>query len=245
MLSSGNQDIAYGNAMAGLTSRLKRITAARIAAVLETVDEPEVLFPRLVTEMRKRIGDAVNAESKAAAAFRSSQRKLDEYLGRSLRLEKGAEMALRRGNEALARDALAEQIRIDRAADDQRTALEQVESALAQARESRLHLEMQLEELNRRKKEIISRARSAKNAAGIRRRAGEIRVSGAAILDEAARMEQIAGESEIASGPSAEISGAFERSLEYRLRALEREAEIERRLDSIKRRKQSVSKRNA
>jgi phage shock protein A len=231
--------------MAGLTSRLKRITVSRIQAFLETVDEPEAVFPKLVGEMQKRIGDAVNAESKAAAAFKANQRRLDESLGRSVRLEKGAEMALRQGNEPLAREALEAQVRVERRNDDQRLALEQSERALVQARESRLHLEVQLEELKRRKKEIISRARSAKNAAGVRRRAWKIGASGAAILDEVARMEQVAGENEISSGIAGELSGTFERSLEYRLRSLEREAEIERRLDSIKKRKQSASKLDA
>lgn len=224
--------------MAGLISRLKRITVSRIKAFLETVDEPEVVFAQLVREMQQGIEDAVKAESKAMAALRANQRRLDECLGRSLRLGKGAEMALRQGDESLAREALAEQIKADSAIDNQRLALAQSEAALQQAHEGRLHLQSQLEELEQRKKEIVSRARSARNLAATFERTGNIRKAGAAILDEVTRMQQADEGNDSLSGYSVEWNAAFDRTLEGRLRTLEREAEIERRLASIKSRKQ-------
>jgi len=226
--------------MAGLISRLKNITVPRIRAFLETVDEPEEVFPQLIREMQRGIDDAVKAESKALAALKANQRRLDESMGRSMRLEKGAEMALRQGDETLAREALSEQIKADRAIDNQRLALAQSESALQDAHEGRLHLQAQFEELKRRKKEIISRARSARNLAAVYERAGKIRKAG--ILDEVSRMRQPDDGNGSVSGTSGEWNAVFDRSLEGRLRAIEREAEIERRLASIKSRKQSKSK---
>jgi phage shock protein A len=231
--------------MAGLISRLKRITVSRIHAFLETVDEPEVVFPQLIREMQRGVEDAVSAESKAMAALKANQRRLDESMGRSIRLGKGAEMALRQGDEALAREALAEQVKADSAIDNQRLALRQSEAALLQAREGRLHLQSQLEELKRRKKEIISRARSARNLAATYKRAGEIRKAGAAILDEVSRMQQSDDGAGSFPWTLEEENPALDLSLEGRLRALEREAEIERRLASIKSRKQSKSKQDA
>jgi len=220
--------------MAGLVSRLKRITVSRINAFLETVEDPETIFPQLVREMQRCIRDAVNAETKAAAALKANQRRLDESTGRSIRLAKGAELALRHGDESLAREALAEQIRGDRLCKDQRRALEQSEAALIEARELRLHLESQLEELTRRKREILSRARAVKSAAGTLKRTRRIRAAGSAIIDEVARLEQT-GEADGLSSMRVGLAPVkLEYSLEDRLRMLEREAEIERRLDSIR-----------
>lgn len=226
--------------MAGLISRLKNITVPRICAFLETVDEPEEIFPQLIREIQCGIDDSVKAESKALAALKANQRRLDESMGRSMRLEKGAEMALRQGDETLAREALSEQIKADNVIDNQRLALAQSEGALQQAHEGRLHLQAQLEELKRRKKEIILRARSARNLAAVYERAGKIRKTG--ILDEVSRMRQPDDGNGSVSGASGEWNAIFDRSLEGRLRAIEREAEIERRLASIKSRKQSKSK---
>jgi phage shock protein A len=231
--------------MTGLMNRLRRITVSRIEAFLETVAEPEKIYPQLIREVENKIADAANAERKASAAFKANQRRLDESMGRSLRLEKGAEMALKQGDEVLAREALAEQVRVDRAIEDQRLALLQSEAALQNARESRLHLQAQIEELIRRKREIISRARAEENVAGIHRQAEKIRVSGAAILEEVSRMQQAEDENRFLPGIPNGLSATIERSLEEKLRALEREAEIERRLNSIRNRKQSKTKPDA
>jgi phage shock protein A len=227
--------------MAGLVSRLKRITVSRIKAFLETVDQPEAVFPQLVREMQRGIEEAISAEIKATAALKANQRRLDESQGRSIRLWKGAEMALRQGDETLAREALAEQIKADSAIDSQRLALSQSETALLEAHEGRLHLEAQLDELKRRKTDIIARARSAGNVAANLKRAGKIRETGAAILDEVSRMEQAEDENDFLYRATGDMSATLDRSLELRLRALEREAEIERRLASIRKKKQSKS----
>jgi len=227
--------------MAGFISRLRRITVSRIKAFLETVDQPEAVFPQLVREMQRGIEEAISAESKATAALKASQRRLDESMGRSIRLGKGAETALRQGDEILAREALAEQIKADSAIDSQRLSLSQTETALLEAHESRLHLEAQLEELKRRKSEIIARARSAKKVAASLKRAGEIRETGAAILDEVSRMQQADDENGYLYSTTGDMSAKPDRSLELKLQVLEREAEIERRLASIRSRKQSKS----
>lgn len=224
--------------MAGLVSRLRRITVPRINAFLETVEDPEVIFPQLIREIQNTIADAVKAEGKAAAALKADQRRLDESTGRSIRLAKGAELALRQGVESLAREALAEQVKADRISEDLRYALERSEAALLEARELHRHLENQLEELKQRKREILARARSAKRTAGTYRRTDRIRATGAAILDEVSRMQQMGEANEIARGLPGRLPGKFERSLEDRLRILEREAEIERRLDLIRKKKQ-------
>jgi phage shock protein A len=231
--------------MSGLISRLKRITAARIEAFLKTVEAPEAFLPQLIREMQNRIENAIGAESRAMSALKADQRRLDESIGRSIRLGKGAEMALRQRDEALAREALAEQIRVDRRINDQRLALLQSEAAMLSAREGRLHLQSQLAELNRRKKEIIARARSARGAVQISRKTDRVRASAAAVLDALSRMQQMDGENDLSDGTCSELSEIADRSLEGRLRSLEREAEIERRLEAIRNRKQSTSKRDA
>lgn len=223
--------------MAGLVSRLRRITVSTISAFLETVEEPEAIFPQLIREMQGKIGEAVNAEGKAAAALSANQRRLDESTGRSIRLTHGAELALRHGDESLAREALAEQIRADRLRGELERSLKQSEAALTEARELRLHLQAQLEELQSRKREILARSRSVKSAAGTHKRADRIRAAGTAILDEVSRLEEKEEANSMNSRGTQADRARLEYSLEDRLRSLEQEAEIERRLDLIRERK--------
>jgi phage shock protein A len=224
--------------MAGFVNRFKRITLSRINAFLETVEEPEIVLPQLIREMQSRIGEAANAESKAAAAFRTNQRRLDESTGRMIRLEKGAEMALRHGDESLAREALGEQVKAERLAEDQRHALQQGEKALLEVRGLRLHLQTQLEELKQRKNEIIKRSRSVRKTVGTYRSTDKIRSAGAAILEEVSRMQEKDNTCGFSIDAAGRLPETYNRSLEDRLRTLEQEAEIERRLNSIREKKQ-------
>ncbi len=224
--------------MAGLTSRLRRITASHIDAYLATVEDPRTLLPQLVREMKNRAAEALEAERKAAAAVRAEQRRLDESAGRSARLARGAELALRRGDEALAREALAEQVRTDRLAEDQRRALEGGLAALAEIRRARSGLQARLEDLRRRADSLAARDRSNRGAAGARRSAEKIREAGSKILEEASRLGRIEDARE-AAAPATGPPPAAGLPLEDRLRSLELETEIDRRLDRIRERKQT------
>jgi phage shock protein A len=224
--------------MAGFASRLRRITVSRIHAFLETVEDPETIFPQLIREMKSSIGEAQKAESKAAAALKANQRRLDEFTGRSIRLAKGAELAMRQGDESLAREALAEQVRVDRMAEEQRRTFQQSEAAFTEVREGRMHLEAQLAELKHHKNELLARSRSVKKASGTYRSIEGTRATGKAILDEVSRIQRTEDEKGYMPGLGISV-GIHGRSLEDKLRILEQEAEIDRRLNSIIERKKS------
>ena len=61
----------------GLINRIRRITLSRIENFLNTVEDPEVLFPQLVREMEDQVRAAVSAETKALAACKSAARDTD------------------------------------------------------------------------------------------------------------------------------------------------------------------------
>ena len=61
----------------GLISRIRRITVSRIENFLNTVEDPEVLFPQLVREMEDQVRAAISAETKALAAQKTMGGALD------------------------------------------------------------------------------------------------------------------------------------------------------------------------
>ncbi len=44
----------------GLINSLKRITSARLDAFLDSVEDPEILLPRLVKELQGKVGVTLN-----------------------------------------------------------------------------------------------------------------------------------------------------------------------------------------
>ena len=146
----------------GLIKRLKRITFAKIELFLQSLEDPEIVFPRLIVELEERLADACRAEAKSMSAIHAVQKRADELSGRLARLDKAAELALKKGDDALAKEALAAQMDTEQALARCRQELGQTEIALGQAGEAREHIREELDELKSRKQEILSRARLAK-----------------------------------------------------------------------------------
>ena len=214
----------------GLIKRLQRITSARVTAFLETVDDPATAIPQLVAEMEEKVGMAANAEAKALSAVKSAQRKLDEAQGKVLRMGRGAELALKQGDERTAREALAEQVKAEKDVAAQKESLARAEAAFNGARDARLGLAGQLEELKVRRDEILSRVRTAAVQKDIRE---NILKPGEGLLDQVARTESVLEQEESGIEIQREMDGPRNGSLDERLRRLGREAEVDERLDGL------------
>ena len=214
----------------GLIKRLQRITSGRVRAFLDSVDDPETVLPQLVAEMEENAGIAVNAEAKALTAVKSAQRKLDEAEGRVLRLGRGAELALKQGDERTAREALAEQLKAEKEASVHKESLVRAEAALKDAHDTRLQLADQLEELKVRRDEMLTRARVASTQTQIRE---TVLKPGKGLLEEVARVEERLDKDESQLEIHHEIAGPQQGSLDERLRRLQREAEIDERLGNL------------
>ena len=222
----------------GLIKRLARLTGARIEAFLNAVEDPETLFPQLIREMEGKVGEAQKAEAKALSAVKSAQRKLDELVGQIRRRERGAELALAKGDEETARDALAAQLGVEKDIDQREAALSLAESALAQARDARTQIQEELEKLRARKEEILARARAARMRKKVQQTISWPAGSGKSILDEVTRMEAKVLETEAGVQIQREMdTGTGSPSLDERLSKLEKEAEVEKRLAALRKKK--------
>jgi phage shock protein A len=215
----------------GLIKRLQRITSGRVHAFLESVDDLETVLPRLVAEMEDKIRQTANAEAKALSAVKGAQRKLDEVQGRVLRFGRGAELALKQGDERTAREALEQQLRAEKEIRSLQEMLTRAEFAHQSARETREQLCGQFEELKARAGEFASRAATAQ--AG-RKTAGTILAESRSLLDEVARLEgglDMAEARREIQGEMDQVSGT---GLERKLKDLQQDAELEERMRKLR-----------
>jgi len=220
-----------------LIDRLRRITMGRIEAFLDAVEDPEVVLPQLVREMADRVNDAANAEAKALSAVKAARRRLDEVTGRAARMGDGARLALEADDEETARQALAAQVDAERAVGRHRDELAAAEAACRDAAAVRTQLQRDLQTLQARQKELIARARAARrrrHAVGPDPKSLAARRRG--LLDAVARMEAKVDEAEAAVEVHDRVTRTLGVGFETeRVHALERDAEVERRLDQLKR----------
>jgi phage shock protein A len=217
--------------MMGLINRLRRITRGRIEAFLDSVEDPAAVIPQLVEELAAKVRQAANAEAKALASVKSLQRRLDEATGRVLRLERGAQLAVKRGEDDLARQAVALLIEAERDQSEAQKAVETAGRAHAEARAVRRQLADELESLRARQGQLVARARQAKAP-----KAADLAGQGRSLLDEVARMKQRVEDEEATAQAHQEVAGLVEGELSpRRLEQLLRDEEVQSRLDELRR----------
>lgn len=226
----------------GLIARLKRITVARIESVLNSVEDPEMLFPQLVKEMEDQVRSATDAEAKAMVAVKAAERDVVQFQGKLERLQRGAELALGKGDDSIARDAVAAQMDLEPQVKAKEDALARIKVALEDAHGARLQIQGQLDELRAKKDEILARARVAKNQQRVAKTVHGPVTSARSILDAVTQLETRVEESESTLEVQREMSQGHGPSLEKRLGDLERTSDVESRLEALKKRVQKAKR---
>jgi phage shock protein A len=222
----------------GLFKRLHRITIGRIEAFLSRVEDPETLFPVLVKEMEDQLTAATEAEAKAMATLKGCEREVSKHEETVQRYENGALNAVKQGDEETARQAVKAQISAEKSSGLSSHNLETAKVALERARAARVRIQQQLEELQMKKGEILTRARVAKTQKKIQATVSGSVGSGDSILDAVARLEAQVEETEAELEIQQALigEGTASQSLESKLEELDNEAEIQKRLDELKKR---------
>ncbi len=221
----------------GLFKRLHRITMGRIEAFLDQVEDPERVFPILIEEMEKQLVQASEAEAKASAAVKQAERDLERHQQRLEKYNRGARQALEKQDEDTARLAVEAQIDGEKVMGIAQQNLDRSVDALDRAKVSRKRIQQQLDELRCKKDALLTRARIAKTQSNIQRTVSGGVGSSDSILDAVARLEAHVEEVETQLEIQADLTGEGEvsPSLEKRLRELDHEAEIEKRLSELRR----------
>lgn len=208
----------------GLLSRLKDISTGKILAFLDESENPELVIPQLLEELADQQKALVNAQAKSLAAVRAAQRRLEETMGRVLRLERGAELAMKEGEEETAREALREQLKIEQLVPRQREQVEQAQKILDDVRERQNVLKEHIS-LVKQKEERL------KTISTINLPTDQTEP----LLKQVAQMEERVISEEIGRDVEREVSQSLrKRSLDERLLELERNEEVETRLNQTR-----------
>ncbi len=220
----------------GVFKRLHRITIGRIESFLSRVEDPELVFPVLVQEMQEQLETATEAEAKAAVTLKRCQRDADNHTARVDKFRRGALASLKAGDEALARESVASQIEAEKTSEYTQNSLDVAKTSAERATYSRKRIQEQLDELQAKKNDILTRARVAKVQKSIQRTVSGSAGSTDSILDAVARLEAQVEEAEAELEIQAELAGdsSANPSLERRLDQLDRDAEIDERLAKLR-----------
>ncbi len=186
--------------------------------------------------MEEQVQETARAEAKALSAVKGDRRRLDTGLGKVVRFTDGAVLAAKANEIDTARQAIAAQIQAEKEVEKCRNDLAISESAYNSASQVRKQLRQNLRELKLKKNDILERSREIRRELSLNEKLDSLSSgAGKNILDVVARMESQVDEAEAEIGIRDEITRTLGISFPYeRVKVLESDAEVDRRLDEIK-----------
>jgi phage shock protein A len=213
----------------GVLDRVSTLIRANINDLISRAEDPEKVIRQLLLDMnnqliqvKTQVAAAIADERRLQKRYEDNQKKADEW-------QRKAELAVERGQDELAKEALSRKISFQQVADgfkqqwtEQSAQVEQLKEALAQ-------LEAKIAEANTKKDLLIARSRRAKAETNIRKTLAGVDASGA--LSEFERMEEKVEEEEARAKAYADLD---QDTLDEKFKQLEEEDELNRELAALK-----------
>ncbi len=217
----------------GIFSRFRDIVSANINAMLDKAEDPDKLIRLMIQEMEETLIELKASCAKAMADHAGAARALEAASAKAAMWNDKATLAVNKGREDLAREALIERRRFDEKAEALREDLAEYEGAVDGCREDIAKLEEKLVSAKERRRSLTLRHRRAGGRLRAREEMRRVQSEDTLIRFEQFenRIERLEAEAELA-GPYARAGRGD--SLEDRFAGLEADEEIERELAALK-----------
>ncbi|HEY9300508.1 MAG TPA: PspA/IM30 family protein, partial [Phormidium sp.] len=172
----------------GLFDRIGRIIRANLGGLVNQAEDPEKILEQTVIDMqndliqlRQAVAQAIATQKRTERQASQSQTNADEWYQR-------AQLALQKGDEVLAREALTRRKSFQDTADALNAQTSQQNSIVAKLKQNMVMLEGKLSEARTKKDMYVARARSAKASQQLNEMLDRVSPTGAMAAFE--RMEE-------------------------------------------------------
>lgn len=204
----------------GLFSRLGTLIRSNINELINKAEDPEKMLNQVLVDMKGQLVEAKKQVAVAIADEKRLKKQLEQELAKSEEWERKAMLAIKAGDDGLARAALARKGEHDDVAqtlrqqwDAQKQSVEQLKSALRS-------LDNKIEEAKRKRNILVSRQKRAEAQRTINETLSNINSTSA--FDTFERMSERVTQIEAEAEAAQELGAALpEASLESQFKALE------------------------
>jgi len=223
-----------------LFDRFVRVTKANIDGVLKNLEDPEKIMNQALEDMQNDLVKIRQSYAEVTATQRRLMKQKEQCDSMAQDWYQRAQLALQKGNEELAKEALTRrQAQTDEATQIQQQIDMQAES-IDKLYEGMQMLEKKILESKSKKDQMVARARTAQSTQKVNDMLGGI--TGETSMDAFSRMEEKVEALEAAAEVSAEMGsiggnmlpGSAESSVEAQFAALEASSEVDDELKKLK-----------
>jgi phage shock protein A len=217
----------------GIFKRLVDVLKANINDLISKAEDPEKMLVQIIMDMNEKLVEVKTEVAKALADEKRLQRQMEEEKKAASAWEHKAMLAVEKGDDTLAMEALKRQkiaqtnaLGYEEQYNSQKAAVDKLKLALKQVQDK-------IEEASRKKNLLIARARRAKAQDKINKTMSSLTDNSA--FDTFSRMEEKVGQMEARADAELELnqemSGA---ALEDKFKALETEGDASDMLAALK-----------
>ena len=200
----------------GFFERLSRLFRANANAVISSMEDPAKILDQSVDDMQRDLVKLRQAVATAIASQKRIQNQAEQAESQSKTWYERAELALKKGEEELAREALSRRKTYQDTATALNTQLQTQSAQVEQLKKSLLQLESKISEAKTKKDMLKARAQAAQAQEQLQNAVGSLNTnSSMAAFDQ---MEEKVLNMEARSQAAAELAGA---DLESQFAALE------------------------
>jgi phage shock protein A len=208
----------------GIFDRMGKVISSNVNSLLDKAEDDKKLLELNLEEMDEQLKRGRQEVISAVAAEKQLRKKKDDLSADVEKWDKRAELALKSGDEALAREALKQKKRATAEAEAVEKARGEQRDQALKMKEELERMEQKLEELKLRKGTILARAQQAKAGGGAE---GLGAKGGSSAFDNFRRMEEKIEDREAQGSAMAEVEEALgkgerEQDVEAKFRELER-----------------------
>ena len=226
--------------------RFTRVITSNINSVLKGLEDPEKVLDQAVNDMQNDLVKVRQSYAEISATLKRMQKQKDAADGLAADWYKRAELALQKGDEELAREALARrQVQLEISGNLEKQ-LNMQQNNIDKLYNSMTALDSKINEAKREKDAIIARARTAKTSVQVNDMLNSMTsVTSSNSMEAFNRMkekvENLEAQAEIAGELAANSAGTSV-SMEQRFKALEAGTAMDDELERMKRQLPSPSR---
>ncbi len=214
----------------GLFDRLGRVIRANLNSLINQAEDPEKILEQTVIEMQDDLIKLRQAVAQAIATQKRTERQCSQAQINADEWYRRAELALQKGDEALAREALSRRQAFQETAQALQGQLDQQGDIVGKLKQNMRTLESKLAEAKTKKDMYIARARSAQASQRLNEMLGNTGIRDSRAAFE--RMEEKVLQMEAQADAVAELNTG--NNLEKRFEAIEKGTSVDAELDALK-----------
>ena len=213
----------------GLFDRLGRLVRANLNDLVSKAEDPEKILEQAVADMQEDLVQLRQAVASAIATQKRSEQQYNQAQSQANQWQARAELALRKGDETLAREALQRKKGYVETASTIKVTLEQQTAQVDALRRNLIQLESKISEAKTKKNMLKARAQAAKANEQLQNMIGGINPTGSITAFD--RMEEKVMQLEARSQAAGELAGS---DLESQFAALEAGNDVDDELMALK-----------